>query len=222
MKILALPDLHGGTEFLRRIGNELSTVDLVLLVGDLTNAGSAADARRVVDSVRQYNNHILAVPGNWDGPVVSEYLSQAGISLHRRSIVVDGLCFAGVGASLPSPAATPNEITESDFESFLKEATFGVERNLTQILVCHQPPIGTVCDRSWTDLHLGSRAVRAFIEATQPAICFTGHIHEGIGTDRIGSTHVVNPGPLWQGRYAYAEIESRAVTVEIRHCREIA
>lgn len=222
MKIIALPDLHGGTEHLRKIGDDLAVVDLVLLVGDLTNAGSAADAAQVVDGVRQYNRRILAVPGNWDGSDVSRYLSQEGINLHRRSAVVDRISFVGVGASLPSPAAAPNEITESDFESFLKEAISGVERNLTQILVCHQPPIQTLCDRSWTELHLGSRAVRAFIEATQPVICFTGHIHEGIGVDRIGSTQVVNPGSLWQGGYAYAEIESRSVAVEIRHCMEIA
>ena len=222
MKIIALPDLHGGTEYLRKIGDDLSAVDLVLLVGDLTNAGSAADAAQVVDGVRQYNSRVLAVPGNWDGSEISTYLSLEGISLHRRSMVVDRIRFLGVGASLPSPAAAPNEITESDFESFLKEASSGVERSLTQILVCHQPPIQTQCDRSWTDMHLGSRAVRAFIEATQPVICFTGHIHEGVGVDRIGNTQVVNPGPLWQGGYAYAEIDSRVVAVEIRHCTEIA
>ena len=49
--------------------------------------------------------------------------------------------------------------------------------------------------------HVGSTAVREFIDLYQPDICVTGHIHEAKGEDRIGRTHVLNPGPLSQGGY---------------------
>ena len=48
MKIIALSDLHNGLTSLSEISNNLSQVDLVLLVGDLTNGGPAQDANQVI------------------------------------------------------------------------------------------------------------------------------------------------------------------------------
>ena len=47
--------------------------------------------------------------------------------------------------------------------------------------------------------HVGSRALRAFLERTQPPLSLSGHIHEGPAVsgrfhDAIGRTRVVNPG----------------------------
>lgn len=217
MKVIALPDLHGGVNCLEPIADSLSAADVVLLVGDLTNSGGAADTSHVVNTVRRYNESILAVPGNWDGPEVSAYLAQEGINIHRRSVVIHGIAFIGVGAALFSILNTPNEIAESDFKTFLEEAASGLSATTPKILVCHQPPIHTLTDRTWTNLHIGSKAIRAFIEDSRPLVCFTGHVHEGIGIDSIGNTKIINPGPLWQGGYAYAEVvKQRIVVLEIR------
>ena len=61
MRIIALPDLHEATTHLESISGSLSSVDLVFLVGDLTNSGSIRNITRVVDEVRRYNASILAV-----------------------------------------------------------------------------------------------------------------------------------------------------------------
>jgi Icc-related predicted phosphoesterase len=221
MKIIALPDLHAATDHLESIADDLSAVDLVLLVGDLTNAGRASDAFHVVNAVRRYNASILAVPGNWDGPEVSDYLTQQGINLHGHNVIIDQVAFIGVGASLSSIADTPYEIPESSFKAFLEQAVSDLDPAVPSILVCHEPPFKTLVDRAWGDLHLGSKAIRTFIEQRQPLACFTGHIHEGVGVDTIGSTKIINPGPLWQGGYAYAEIINQQVMVlEIRRKRE--
>jgi len=58
---------------------------------------------------------------------------------------------------------------------------------------------------------VGSKTVREFIKRTQPLICFTGHIHEGIGIDQVGRTKIVNPGPLSAGSYAYAEVTQEGI-----------
>jgi hypothetical protein len=217
MKIIALPDLHDGVSSLPRIGQALSEVDLVLLAGDLTNGGSAADAERVVRMVRKYNSSILAVPGNWDKPEVEDCLIQEGINLHRRHLLLNSLALIGIGAALAGPIQTPNECTESDFGRFFEEAITGLDSEIPAILVCHQPPYGTRNDLAQTGVHAGSQAVRQFIERRQPWICFTGHIHEGVGIDRIRGTRVINPGPLWQGGYAYAEVSAQGVqALEIR------
>ncbi|MCP4213188.1 MAG: serine/threonine protein phosphatase, partial [bacterium] len=200
------------------IQDSLSSADLVLLVGDLTTGGVATDASRVVDAVRRYNRSILAVPGNWDGPEISEYLDREGINLHAEKVVLGGITFIGVGASLPAIDA-PNEILESDFESFLGKAVSGIDPAKPKILVCHQPPIRTVTDKLWNGSYAGSETIRTFIETMQPLVCFTGHIHEGKGIDRIGNTRIINPGPLWEGGFAYAEISGQKIEIlEIREC----
>ena len=54
-----------------------------------------------------------------------------------------------------------------------------------------------------------------FIERARPALCLTGHIHESAGTDRIGDTVIVNPGPFRHGRYAMCTLENGSVTCTI-------
>lgn len=217
MKIIALPDLHNGVDHLLRIGEALSKVDLVLLVGDLTTGGPPADAERIVRTVREFNPSVLAIPGNWDRPGVEEYLSGEGINLNRKHALIDGLAFIGIGASLPGPVYTPNEISELDFQLLFEEVVSELGPEIPKILVCHQPPYDTLNDMAQGREHVGSKAVRKFIEHYQPWICFTGHIHEGIGIDLISGTRVVNPGPVSQRHYAYAEVTQQGIqTLEIR------
>ncbi len=216
MKIIALPDLHNGLTSLSEISNNLSQVDLVLLVGDLTNGGPAQDASQVVQLVRRFNASVLAIPGNWDTPEIENYLSQESINLHRRHIRREGLTFVGMGLSLPGIVPTPNEITEADFETFFTEINSNLLPGEPDILICHQPPYGTQNDLAQGKVHVGSKTVRKFIERNQPLICFTGHIHEGVGIDQIGNTKIINPGPLSKGNYAYAEVTQGGVqTLEI-------
>ena len=111
-----------------------------------------------------------------------------------------------MGLSLPGILPTPNEITESDFEKLFSQVTADLQPNQPETLVCHQPPYNTQNDLAQGKIHVGSKAVRAIIEKRQPLICFTGHIHEGTGIDTIGKTKIVNPGPLSEGKYAYAEV----------------
>ena len=218
MKIIALPDLHHATNSLKSLGIVLTTLDLVLLVGDITEEGNPDDAREVVRFLQQQNCPILAVPGNWDGPDVLQFLEEEHINIHRQSVMLDDTQFIGIGSSLPTGLNSPNEITEEIFKSTLNDMRFLVDPSRAYILVSHQPPSQTINDKIGNGLHIGSNAVRRFIEETQPLVCFTGHIHEGLGIDRIGgTTHIINPGPLRQGKYAYVEIEKNQVTIiEIR------
>ena len=67
------------------------------------------------------------------------------------------------------------------------------------VYVLHSPPRDTACDVISTRQHVGSRAIRAFVETRQPRLVLSGHIHEsprvtGAWRDRLGTTPVVNPG----------------------------
>jgi Icc-related predicted phosphoesterase len=73
------------------------------------------------------------------------------------------------------------------------------------LFVLHSPPRGTRCDVIHTGEHVGSRAIRRFVEARQPPLVLCGHIHESPRTsssfrDELGRTIVVNPGQFGTSR----------------------
>lgn len=67
------------------------------------------------------------------------------------------------------------------------------------IWVAHCPPFNSKLDKMAMGIHVGSEAVREFIENTRPLVSLHGHIHEsprmtGSFHDRIGKTLSVNAG----------------------------
>jgi hypothetical protein len=127
-----------------------------------------------------------------------------------------GLC--GVSSCPPTPFRTPYEISE---EEILRRAESGWEAVRSarwKVFVPHAPPARTSLDRTWSGLHVGSRAVREFIERRAPDLVICGHIHEARGTERLGQTLIVNCGAAGQGCYALADI-GEAVSAELKEAR---
>jgi len=217
MVIVSISDIHGDLKSIDKLSNNIANADIILLTGDLTNFGHKENASKVLNSIRKYNNNVFAVSGNCDYPDVGYYLSDEGINIHAKSIVYDNLNIIGIGGSLHCPINTPNVFTEDDFNELLNKAVNNINPDYPLILVSHQPPYNTLCDLTHFRMHVGSKAIREFIDNTQPEICFTGHIHEGRGIDLIGKTKIINPGPLKTGSYAYAEIKSKVEVLEIRY-----
>lgn len=216
MILVALTDIHGKPQAAHDIAHDLKAADVVLLPGDLTMFGRRDDALRVLDAVRKHNPRVLAVMGNCDFPEVEELLTEEGINLHRGNKTLDGVTFVGLGGSLPCPIPTLNEWTESEIADHLEAAYEGVGPAQTVVLVSHQPPSDTVVDLAGIGKHVGSAAVRHCIERHRPAICFSGHIHEAQGTDAIGGTVLINPGPFLEGHYAWVELDEDGCRTEIR------
>ncbi|UCH35577.1 MAG: metallophosphoesterase family protein [Armatimonadota bacterium] len=210
MRILAFSDMHGDVRAVAAAASELAAADLVLLAGDITHFGGRRAAAELIGELRKHNQRVLAVAGNCDTPEAATYLADEGISVHRRHVIVGGLAVAGVGGSLPCPGRTPNEISESDFARYLGEAVAGVAAATPLVLLLHQPPFGAAIDRSHSGDHVGSHAVRTFVEDRRPLLCIAGHIHEARGQDRIGDSAVVNPGMLRAGYYASVAVSDGA------------
>jgi hypothetical protein len=67
------------------------------------------------------------------------------------------------------------------------------------IYVCHTPPFDTPLDAMPRGRHVGSKALRAFIEQHAPPLTLHGHIHEspdmsGRYAVQLGATWSINPG----------------------------
>jgi len=220
MVIIGLADIHGRREVVGRLEPVLRKADMALLAGDITHFGGEDAAEEVIASVRRYAPAVLAVSGNCDQAGVEKILSREQISCHAVCILSGGVGFIGLSGSLTTPFHTPGEYTEEELANFLKTASARLAKKTPLVLISHQPPLNTVCDRLNSGVHVGSQSVRNFIEQYQPLFCLTGHIHEASGIDRIGHTIIVNPGMMINGGYMYAEISGRQATVTLRNINQ--
>ena len=215
---IAFGDVHEQVGMLQNIP-DLAGAAGVIVTGDLTNRGDAASARRVLGAIRAVNPVIYAQIGNMDTEIVSQEIESLGRNLHRRILnLTEGtkeidICIFGLGMSSYTPFGTPSEVSDDQLGQWLDalERELGSRTRAKQVAVIHDPPHGTRLDLVGGN-HVGSPAVRAFLERVQPDICITGHIHESVGQDRVGSTLVINPGMLARGGYVRLSLENGELT----------
>lgn len=203
MRIIAFGDIHMQIGALSRIPG-VAAADLILVTGDITNFGGRTEAEKVVRELRRFNQNLLAVHGNLDRESVAVLLEDEEMSLHGRGRQVSGLGFFGAGGSNVTPFGTPTEYSEETLGAILQSGFEEIDGCGTKIMVSHAPPFKTATDRIAMGDHVGSRAVREFIEKKQPDVCLTGHIHEARSVDWIGRTQILNPGMAASG---WIEIE---------------
>lgn len=213
---IAVGDIHDAPENFAEIP-ELAQADGVLVTGDLTITGGVRQAEAVMKALAAPGLPVWAQIGNMDRPEVDAWLSEKGCNLHTRvRELAPGIAAFGVGASTFTPFGTPSEFPESAFAAWL-EASWREARAFPHtILVSHNPPKDTACDLIPGDVHVGSTAVREFLEEAQPDMCLCGHIHEARAIDRIGRTVIANPGALAQGGYLVLRFNAGRLSVELR------
>lgn len=213
---IAIGDIHDDTSRLAEIP-ELGNADGIIVSGDLTLAGGAKQAERVMDVISAHSTRIYAQIGNMDRSEVTDWLTEKGWNIHRDiQKLAPGLAIIGVGGSTFTPFGTPSEFPESHFATWLEELWPRAKKFNKIILVSHNPPKDTLCDVLPNGAHVGSMAVREFIEESQPDICICGHIHEGRAIDRVGRTIVVNPGTLASGGYVVIRCNSGKLSAELQ------
>ena len=213
---IAVGDIHDEPGLFARIP-ELAQADGIIVTGDLTITGGVKQAEMVMDVLRAHNPRIWAQIGNMDRPEVDEWLSGLGCNLHTQvhELTPDTAIF-GIGASTFTPFGTPSEFPESTFAGWLENSWLKARKYPHTVLVSHNPPKDSACDVIPGNIHVGSTAVRAFLEEAQPDVCLCGHIHEARAVDRVGRTIVVNPGALAQGGYVLLRSSGGKLSVELR------
>lgn len=183
MKLLVFSDIHCDWESLKKV--VVKKADLYICLGDLSNIGKGLE--KAGEILAPLAEKLWLMPGNNETVEQIQALCQKHgfVDFHQKVIKKGSFVLAGLGYSVPTPFDTPGEVSEKDFEKALK--SFKDYQNLC--LFCHNPPKDSGLDVIPSGAHVGSQAIREFIEKEQPIYFFSGHIHENEGKrERIGKT----------------------------------
>ena len=168
-------------------------------------------ALNTLSELGRAGRQILFIPGNTDSRDLATYRGENITCIDGRQIEYEGYAFLGLGGAPLSPFNTPYQWSEQEASERLVKAHKEDAERL--IIISHAPPKDTRLDKIWSGAHVGSQALREFIEAVHPLLVICGHIHEAKGCERIGDTAVVNPGPAYAGFYSILELDSQVSVV---------
>lgn len=162
---------------------------------------------------------VLLIPGHLDAPEERYFLFMQQASFVSDNIVLLQENIAKVGPYIFTGFG--GKISEQAKEDYFllqyprSECRFGTRRmhflNPPRILLFHSPPVSRL-DLA-QGVHHGSRFVNDVIAAVSPSFLFCGHVPEAFGVETIGSTVVVNPGALADGRFAMVNTNDRSATL---------
>jgi len=214
MRFFAFGDIHMNPGNVENFPG-IHSADQIIITGDITNFGSRKDAEMVLDKLMAINTNIIGVAGNLDQPDVADYLEDIGASLHGKGKIINGLGIVGLGGSNFTPFKTPYEFSEQKLATLLSQGISQIGEVKDHILVSHTPPFQTKTDTLLSGAHVGSTAVRTYIEQHQPLLCLTGHIHESRGQDNIGRTLILNPGMVKNGGYIEVLFENGEISASL-------
>ncbi len=171
MRILALSDIHGAYTKAEEILAHETSYDLILISGDITAHGSPAEAEKAMRQFQTHGNPVFAVSGNMDSPEIDNVLTKTGCSINTKGIIIEDIGFFGVSAAPLSPLHTPYEIAEDEILRRAEAGWNNVTDARWKVFVPHTPPYQTKLDRIFLGKHVGSTAIRTFLERYQARCC---------------------------------------------------
>ena len=226
MKILILSDLHAHNDVLEKMDDVFAKSDAVLFAGDFAACFKPETGKEALLQLCKKHDTIFAVLGNCDNEDFLEDLEEQDVCVEKTIVYHEGLAIAGAGGGTYFTGKTQFEREEQDII-----ADFNIVKNCVEeigdkslwknlILICHNPPKGKTVDAVNENLHAGSELFAKYIEENQPLAVVCGHIHEGVGMEKIGETLVINPGSLGEaGSYAQMEIEKEGEFWQIKDAK---
>ena len=226
MKILILSDLHAHNDVLDKMDDVFAKSDAVLFAGDFAACFKPETGKEALLQLCKKHDTIFAVLGNCDNEDFLEDLEEQDVCVEKTLVYHEGLAIAGAGGGTYFTGKTEFERQEQDII-----ADFNIVKNCVEetsdkslwknlILICHNPPKGKTVDAVNENLHAGSELFAKYIEENQPLAVVCGHIHEGVGMEKIGETLVINPGSLGEaGSYAQMEIEKEGEFWQIKDAK---
>jgi Icc-related predicted phosphoesterase len=205
VRVAALGDPHVVPEARGRLSSGLRHVtrdaDLLLLAGDLTNAGRLSEAEALCAELGDLDLPTVAVLGNHDldsgeGERIAGRLRGLGVhvlegsgttlDIHGVRVGVAGL--KGVGGGFDTTVATPREVAETssgivestDSVRRLGSALRGLDADLRIALTHYAPVPDTLAGEPpeiW--VHLGTHLLGSAVDAGGAHLAVHGHAHRG-------------------------------------------
>jgi uncharacterized protein len=215
MRILAFTDIHGAYDTVVGILSKETGFDAVILGGDLTTHGTVSEATNAVRRFQEYGKPLFVVSGNMDLPSFDALYDSLGVNINAKGAVLGEAGFFGIAGSPFTPMHTPYEISEEEIRRRAEAGWQDIHASRWKVFVPHAPPHGTKLDKILLGKHVGSSAIRTFVEEHQPDVLVCGHIHESRGLDTLGKTRMVNCGAAGRGFYASIEL-GETTTIELR------
>ncbi|WP_461211536.1 metallophosphoesterase [Desulfocurvus sp. DL9XJH121] len=213
---IGVGDVHDEPANLERIPGAAGA-EGIIVSGDITTHDGVPGAKRAIERMRAVNPNIMAQIGNMDGPAVQDWLEAEGLNIHNKALeLAPGIGIMGLGWSSPTPFGTRSEVPDERLGKWLDETHAKAGAWAQLLLVSHTPPMGTRTDDLGGGRHVGSQAVRAFIERVRPTACLTGHIHEARSQDDLAGTRIVNPGMLALGGYALIGLKDGTLSMTLQ------
>ena len=190
MKILALSDVHGDRDLIRKMAEKgfQEKVDLVILAGDIIGFDGSVEG--LIGPFKDKGLEVGVMPGNHEGMAEVGFLVERygvknmhGYVWKKGEVGVFGCGYGDVGL---------HQLTEEDFFKTLKKAHNSLGKVNKKVMVTHVQPSESILGLGmWP----GSSGVRRAIEEFKPDIHLCGHVHETEGIEEmIGGTRVVNVG----------------------------
>ena len=217
MKLLVISDLHAANDQLDKLDSQFKEADGVIFAGDFAECFKPETGKDALDKLCSKHENIFSVLGNCDNEQFIEELENQDICIEKTLVYYEGLALAGAGGGSKFTGKTEFERTEeeiiSDFDIVKNTVEDTGDKSLWKslVLVCHNPPKATVVDAVNADLHAGSQMFADYIAENQPVAVICGHIHEGVGIEKIGDTTVINPGSFGEkGTYCWLDLEKQA------------
>ncbi len=202
-KILAISDIHG--EENENLYNYLDNndIDLVLILGDITDFGPLDFVETFINKLYEYDVDVIALPGNCDPNGICNAINDVAFCLHNNIVAYGDAILFGYGGSNPTPFNTPGETDDDHIYSAVYDLlanydyVYNSEVPKVRILATHAPPFNTEADKVSNGEHVGSSGIQKSIHEFEPEINLCGHIHEAKSLSKIGkTTDVANPGML--------------------------
>jgi len=220
MKILVIGDIHNDIENMISYFEMLAEMkfDVVVATGDFTDVRIKGFSRKdvaklILEEMKALRKPVLAVPGNLDKEIIP-VLEAEDASIHGRGKIIGEVGFYGVGGA-KTPFGTSLELSEGEVELMLTNGFNDVKNAKMKIQVTHAPPARTRMDLIYTGAHIGSDAIRKFIEENKPDVAISAHVQEAKGIDELGITKLLNPGRFPEGHYGVITIENGKIDAKV-------
>lgn len=218
---MAVGCIHNDVETLLTFIDKLSELsfDVVVCPGDFTDNFLPRGFTRkdvgmlIVEELRSLGKPVFVVPGSWDKDLI-DFFEREGISIHGSGKIYKNVGFYGFGGA-KTPFSLPFEPSDDDMFRGLSSAYKNVEKAEIKIQITHAPPANTKVDLIHSGAHVGSEAVRKFIESRKPEVAICSHIHEAKGHDVVGETQVLNCGRFPEGYCGLIDVSGHGATAKI-------